>query len=117
MPVISAIEYNICYFLIHRAYAHFFGDMNKLNSKAEFTSKNYYIIEDYIENAKLELKEKYDLKKMFKEIRDKDNFVELAIRKYTKDNNFCYFFNKSMRNFDKGLISCIFYGSFFIWIK
>ena len=27
-PVISASEYDNCYFLIHKAYAYFFGDIN-----------------------------------------------------------------------------------------
>ena len=57
-PVISAYEYDKCYFLIHRAYAHFFGDINNKNSKAKFTSSNYDIIKKYIENAKLEEEEK-----------------------------------------------------------
>ena len=57
-PVISAYEYDNCYFLIHRAYAHFFGDINDKNSKAEFTSSNYEKIKEYLENAKLEEEEK-----------------------------------------------------------
>jgi len=114
-PVISAYEYLNCYFLIHRAYAHFFGDMNKLNSKAKFTSSYYNIIEDYIENAKLEQKEKDKLKKMFSELKDRDNFVELGIRKYTQENNFCYLFNRTMRNFDEGLISYAYYMGPFLY--
>ena len=61
-PVISAYEYDNCYFLIHRAYAHFFGDIDNKNIKARFTSSNYDIIEDYIENTKLEEKKKNNLK-------------------------------------------------------
>ena len=36
---------------------------------------------------------------------DKNNFVELAIRKYTDTNYFVYILNSTMRNFSKGLIS------------
>ena len=57
--------------------------MNIKNSKAEFTSSNYEKIKEYLENAKLEEEEKNNLKNMFSELKDKDNFVELGIRKYT----------------------------------
>ena len=103
-PVISAYEYDNCYFLIHRVYAHFFGDINDKNSKAIFSSSNYKKIEEYIENIKLEEEEKNDLKNKFSELKDQDNFVELAIRKYTEESYFPYFFNRTMRNFDEGLI-------------
>ena len=109
-PVISAYEYDNCYFLIHRAYAHFFGDINNKNSKARFTQSNYDIIKKYIEKTKLEEIKKYNLINIFNSLKDKDNFVELAIREYTKESEFCYFFNRTMRNFDEGL-------PFFIWIK
>jgi hypothetical protein len=114
-PVISAYEYDKCYFLVHRAYAHFFGDINNKNSKAKFTSSNYNIIADYIENNKLEEKEKDKLKKMFKELKDKDNFVELGIRKYTGESKFCYLFNRTMRNFDEGLISYAYFMGPFLY--
>ena len=40
-PVISAYEYDNCYFLIHRAYAHFFGKMEDKKSLPVFEdSKN-----------------------------------------------------------------------------
>ena len=114
-PVISAYEYDNCYFLIHRAYAHFFGDINNKNSKAKFTSSNYDVIEEYIENIKLEEVEKNDLKNKFRELKDQDNFVELAIRKYTEESNFSYFFNRTMRNFDEGLISYAYFMGPFLY--
>ena len=114
-PIISAYEYDKCYFLIHRAYAHFFGDMNNKNSKAIFTSSNYDKIKDYMENAKLEKEEKENLEKIFKELIDRDNFVELAIRTYTKESKFCYFFNRTMRNFDEGLISFAYFMGPFLY--
>ena len=114
-PVISAYEYDHCYFLIHRAYAHFFGDINNKNSKAEFTSSNYDKIEEYIESSKLEEAEKNFLKNMFRELIDRDNFVESAIRKYTKESKFCYLFNRTMRNFDEGLISYAYFMGPFLY--
>ena len=41
---------------------------------------------------------------MFNELKDQDNFVELAIKKYTEESKFWYLLNRTMRNFDEGLI-------------
>lgn len=40
-PVITASEYDNCYFLIHRAYAHFFGDINNKNENQIFNKNNF----------------------------------------------------------------------------
>jgi len=40
-PVISAYEYDKCYFLIHRAYAHFFGDIKDRRSMPIFEDSNF----------------------------------------------------------------------------
>lgn len=50
-PVISGIEYDKCYFVIHKAYSHFFEDINKTNQVPEFNEKNlekimYYLIQN-----------------------------------------------------------------------
>ena len=63
VPVISAYEYDNCYFLIHRAYAHFFKDMNDRNDVI-FTKSYFNIIKESF--AKLDL---------FK-IRDKESLYE-----------------------------------------
>ena len=52
---------------------------------------------------------------MFRELKDQDNFVELAIRKYTGENKFYYFFNRTMRNFDEGLISYAYFMGPFLY--
>ena len=52
---------------------------------------------------------------MFRELKDQDNFVELAIRKYTGESNFCYLFNRTMRNFDEGLISYAYFMGPFLY--
>lgn len=47
-PVITAEEYDKCYFLIHRAFVYFFGDFkSKYNS---FNAENYKVIEELINN-------------------------------------------------------------------
>mgnify|MGYP006988886842 CR=1 FL=1 len=52
-PVISAYEYDKCYFLIHRAYAHFFGNMKDKKSLPDFDDSSFQKIKEYIENSKL----------------------------------------------------------------
>ena len=114
-PVISALEYDKCYFLIHRAYAHFFGKMED-NSNKYFTKQNFNIIKDYINNSKaIKDKEKQSLIKKFEPLVDKKNFAELAIREYTKESGFCYIFNRAMRNIESGLISLAYYMGPFLF--
>lgn len=109
-PVISAYEYDNCYFLIHKAYAHFFGDMDDKKVKAKFTKNNFEHIKTYINETKL-IKEnnKKDLIKKFENLKNNDNFVEESIKTYTGESDFCYIFNRTMRNFEKGLISLAYY--------
>ena len=114
-PVISAYEYDKLYFLIHRAYAHFFGEMND-NKKVTFSSFNFKKVKDYIINSKIiNTKEKNDLVKKFDFLKDNDNFVENSIRKYTGESGFCYIFNRTMRNFEPGLISLAYYMGPFLF--
>ena len=80
-----------------------------------FTSSNYDIIEDYIENTKLEEEKRNNLKNMFSELKDQDNFVELAIKKYTEESKFWYLLNRTMRNFDEGLISYAYFMGPFLY--
>ena len=116
-PVISAYEYDKCYFLIHRAYAHFFGDMKDKKSLPVFNDSNFQIIENYIINSKIieKDKDKKDLIKKFEKLKGSKNFVELAIRFYTGESCFCYIFNRTMRNFDEGLISLAYYMGPFLY--
>ena len=114
-PVISAYEYDKCYFLIHRAYAHFFGNMND-NSNKFFTKSNLNKIKEYINNSKaIKDSEKQDLISRFVPLEGKKNFAELAIREYTNESGFCYIFNRAMRNFEPGLISLAYYMGPFLF--
>ena len=108
-PVISAFEYDKCYFLVHRAYAHFFKDI-KDKSEVIFDESNFKKIEEYI-NKSIIIKssDKQYLIKRFESIKNKKNFAELSIRAYTGESGFCYIFNRTMRNFEKGLISLAYY--------
>ena len=59
-PVITAEEYDKCYFLVHRAYAYFFGSFeSKYHS---FSKENYNIIENLLD--------KLDIKNYFKNNKD-----------------------------------------------
>ena len=110
-PVISAYEYDNCYYLIHRAYASFFT-----NDKKNFTKYNFDKIKEYITSCEL-LEEQYKLKliKQFESLVDKENFVERSIREYTRESHFCYFFNRIMRNFDVGVLSLAYYMGPFLY--
>ena len=79
-PVISAYEYDNCYFLIHRAYAHFFGDMKDKRSLPTLGYSNFKIIKDYINKSKIiQGLEKEKLIEKFESLKERNNFVELAI--------------------------------------
>jgi len=52
-PVISAYEYDNYYFLIHRAYAHFFGKMEDNKSLLVFEDSYFRKIKDYINYYKI----------------------------------------------------------------
>ena len=114
-PVISAFEYDKCYFLIHKAYAHFFGKMNDISNKF-FTKSCLNKIKEYINNSQtINDKDKQDLISRFEPLEGKKNFAELAIREYTKESGFCYIFNRAMRNFEPGLISLAYYMGPFLF--
>ena len=109
-PVISAYEYDNCYFLIHRAYAHFFGNIKDRKSQPNFNNSNFQKIKGFIfYYNRISIAEKEDLIQKFKSLIERRNFVESAIRLYTGESLFCYIFNRTMRNFEKGLISLAYY--------
>ena len=54
-PVISAYEYDKLYFLVHRAYAYFFGDMND-KEKYIFPENYYKKIKKFINEKLLKIK-------------------------------------------------------------
>ena len=113
-PVISAYEYDNCYFLIHKAYAKYF----KENDTQIVIFSNFYFnkIREYINNSDLiESRYKPKLIKQFASLVDKPNFFELSLRQYTGETNFCYIFNRTMRNFEKGLSSLAYYMGPFLY--
>ena len=115
-PVISAYEYDSCYFLVHRTYAHFFGEIDKDKNNVKFTSQYFDIIKAYINKLDIiDNKEKQNLIAKFESLINKENFVELSIYKYTEESSFCYLFNRAMRNFESGLISLAYYMGPFLY--
>ena len=117
-PVISAYEYDKCYFLVHRAYAHFFKDINNKNEVAQFTKSEFNKIEKYIKDADSKIiksSDKNSLIGKFKSLINVKNLAELSIRLYTGESGFCYIFNRTMRNFEEGLISLAYYMGPFLF--
>ena len=111
-PVITAIEYDRCGYLVHKVYSTFFGNINKKKEKHVFDSKNLNKIYDCLNMIDFEIKEKDKLFQTFKylfNLKDNDSFVEKSIKTYTSESSFCYLFNRMMRNFEKGLISFAYY--------
>jgi len=117
-PVISSSEYDKCYFLIHKSYSHFFGDINDINVKPEFGPENFCKILGLLnlinlgDNSKISLIEQF---KQFLTVENTNAFVETAIREYTKESNFCYLFNRLMRNIESGLISFAYFMGPFLF--
>ena len=108
-PVISVYEYDKCYFLVHRAYAYFFGNMND-SKEVKFGKSNFNKIKDYINKTNLiEAKDKDFLSKKFEYLINAKNLAESSIREYTGESCFCYIFNRTMRNFEKGLMSLAYF--------
>ena len=112
-PVISATEYDKCYFLVHRAYSHFFGNINDQNERPKFSINNYLkIVEGLMKINKLDLIQKF---KNLVDISDNKTFIEKAIRTYTQEGDFCYLFNRIMRNFETGIIKFAYYMGPFLY--
>ena len=118
-PLISSYEYDNCYFLVHIIYSHFFGNINSKNEESMFKNENLDKILDYLNKFNFEEeKEKNLMIEKFKNLVSLNNnnaFVEKSIRYYTGESNFCYLFNRIMRNFEKGLISFSYYMGPFLY--
>ena len=114
-PVITAEEYDRCYFLVHRAYAHFFGDIDNKFEKPKYLYENHTKVINCLNKIDIDIEE---LCKQFEGLYDLDNnnkFIERSIREYTDESNFCYLLNKMMRNFESGLISLSYYMGPFLY--
>ena len=114
-PVITAEEYDKCYFLVHRAFSYFFGSFeSKYHS---FREENYIIIKELLKtlSSRAYFKNNNDqehLSNIFQKLKNTEEyhiFVEKSIRTYTGESMFCYLFNRMMRNLESGLISLIYY--------
>ena len=113
-PIITAYEYDELYFIVHRAYAHFFTNESyqkdpKQEKWPKFGDNCYKKIKEFLNDFDIEKNEREELLKKFKELKDSKNFTEDAIRKYTGEGIFCYLLNRVMRNFEKGLIKLAYY--------
>ena len=112
-PVISSTEYDKCFFLVHRAYSHFFGNIKDKKERPKFKIKNYCkIISGLKKINKIHLYQKF---KNLVDIKDNKTFIEKAIKAYTQEGDFCYLFNRIMRNFETGLISFAYYMGPFLY--
>jgi hypothetical protein len=120
-PIISAYEYDQLYYLVHRAYAHFFtNDSSRKDPKYEkwptFGDINLQKIKEFINDFDAENDNvKKQLLKEFKQLNQSENFTEDAIRAYTGETPFCYVLNRVMRNFEKGLIKLAYYFGPFLF--
>ena len=115
-PIITAYEYDQLYFMVHKAYSHFFTNEYKKKdpiSEKEpcFSDRDYKKIEELVSEFDFNLNEteKKTLLKHFEELKESKNFTEDAIKKYTGESVFCYLPNRVMRNFEKGLIKLAYY--------
>ena len=113
-PIITAYEYDELYFIVHRAYAHFFtNDSLRKDPRHEnpptFKYSYYKKVEEFLKNVELKEEDKNNLLDKFKELKDSEDFTVDAIEKYTGESLFCYLINRVMRNFEKGLIQLAYY--------
>lgn len=101
------------FFLVHRAYAHFFGNIKDKKERPKFKIENYCkIISGLKKINKIHLYQKF---KNLVDIKDNKTFIEKAIKAYTQEGDFCYLFNRIMRNFETGLISFAYYMGPFLY--
>ena len=119
-PIITKEEYDKCYFLVHRAYAYFFGNFNSKNHS--FDDEGYKIIEDLLRNlfqrCYLEESDISRLNDIFKELKNSARyniFVEKTLRKYTGESIFCYLFNRMMRNIEARIVLLSYFMGPFIF--
>ena len=113
-PIITAYEYDELYFIVHRAYSHFFTNESLRKDPKEekapyLLDTNLKKIEEFLLDIDIKKEDRTKLLKQFRELNKSKNFTEDAIRKYTGESLFCYLLNRVMRNFEKGLIKLAYY--------
>jgi hypothetical protein len=120
-PIISAYEYDQLYYLVHRAYAHFFtNDSGRKNPKYEkwptFDDLNFKKLKEFLNDLDSDTPEiKKKLLEEFTKLNKSKRFTEDAITAYTGETFFCYLLNRVMRNFEKGLIKLAYYFGPFLF--
>ena len=110
-PVITAKEYDKRYFVLHKAYSHFFGDMDYEGDYPEFNENNIGKIVDYLNSLSYLKNDKNItifnllLKNIFSfyNLNNYEPFVEQAIKYYTDEGLFYHIFNTLIRDFKKDL--------------
>ena len=121
-PVITKEEYDSCYFLVHKAYAYFFGYFD--SGYHSFNDENFEIIEKLLDKLYMsgyfnnDEKDQSKLSNIFKALKNTKRsvaFVEETIRKYTGESIFCYLFNRMMRNIESGIIYLSYFMGPFIF--
>ena len=104
--------------MVHRAYSHFFGDINDKYEKPKYIEQNHTKVINCLKKFTIKTDDLDDLIKQFNGLKNLDNnnqFIEKAIHEYIDESNFCYLLNKIMRNFESGLISLSYYMGPFLY--
>ena len=113
-PIITAFEYDELYYIVHRAYSHFFkNESTQKDPKQEqwprFGDNCFSKVKAFLNDLDINDYERRELIGKFEELKNSNNFTENAIRNYTGEGLFCYLLNRVMRNFEKGLIKLAYY--------
>ena len=102
-PIITAYEYDELYFIVHRAFAHFFNE----EEDAKFGDLNLRKVKEFINESKCDLlndQTRKELNLKFEELnKSGNNFLKEAIKKYTEESYFYKVLNQVMRVFDEKL--------------
>ena len=117
-PLITGYEYDRCYFLVHKFYSNFFGDINNNLEAPNFKEENLKKLEEYLNNcdfSKSDKKSQFDFFKKLINLKTNDEFIKQSLRQYTKPDIFCYSLNKCMRNLENGLKDLAYFIGPFIY--
>ena len=118
--IISSYEYDRCYFLVHKIYSDFFGDINNKNEISLFKKENLEKIIEYLSSLNFQdVNEKNLLINRFNNLSDletNNQFIEQSIKEYmNNESSFCFIFNRKLNNFEKWIIPFSFYMGPFLY--
>ena len=107
--IISSYEYDKkYYFLVHKIYSDFFGDINNKDEISLFKKDNLIKMINYLSLLNFESdNEKNDLINKFTNLSDLANnnqFIEQSIKEYASESNFRYIFNRKLKDFEKWIV-------------